>query len=95
MKAEIGIHIQLLWSIFTVINVIHLLFGHNPNLLPAFLDLFSYHSHLRAGGYREGAEACWLATIADDERPTIKEHPVKMLFTLSVFFVELAQFYSS
>lgn len=54
----------------------------------------SYHSHLRAGGYREGAEACWLATIADDERPAIKEHPVKMLFTHS-FLVELAQFYSS
>ena len=28
-----------------------------------------YRSHLRGGGYREGAEPCWLATMAVEERP--------------------------
>lgn len=29
----------------------------------------TYLSHLRAGGYMDGAEACWLATMAEEERP--------------------------
>lgn len=28
-----------------------------------------YLSHLLGGGYNEGAEACWLAMMAEDERP--------------------------